>query len=378
MAGRKSINNTGVVVACLVALIQISSSAATSYTVGDSTGWIVPSSSSFYTSWASKDTFKVGDDLVFNFQSGSHTVAEVSKADYDSCSSSNAIKSESTGPATLQISSAGAHYYICTINGHCSAGQKLSITATAASSTTPSATSPSSSTTPAAESPSTSTTSSPPPSNSSAVVAGAGLFLPFMLVASAFMLTSATSYTVGGDDYGWTTPTSDPAIYSKWAAGKTFNVGDILGMIGHTVTEVTKADYDHCATTNPISTATDGPVSITIKTPGAHYFICTFPGHCGFGQKLAITAVGAATATNSTSPSPTASPLPATAASSNLTPTSTPSATPSTTTTTTPASDVTTASPPPPPKSAGAVSGAGFLLPFLFVAGVFVLSAGYL
>lgn len=36
---------------------------------------------------------------------------------------------------------------------------------------------------------------------------------------------------VVGDSTGWTIPPGGPAFYPNWASGKTFRVGDILGML---------------------------------------------------------------------------------------------------------------------------------------------------
>lgn len=113
-------------------------SAATLTVGGDTTGWTIPPSQSFYTTWASKQKLKVGDSLVFPFQAGMHTVAEVSKAAYDSCSSANPLSAVlSTAPANITIRTAGTHYYICTVTGHCSSGQKLAIVAAASSASAP-------------------------------------------------------------------------------------------------------------------------------------------------------------------------------------------------------------------------------------------------
>ncbi|GJX93427.1 glucan endo-1,3-beta-glucosidase 12-like protein [Tanacetum coccineum] len=49
------------------------------YTVGDAAGWTIPSNKAFYTLWAAQIKFKVTDVLWFNFTTGNHTVAEVSK-----------------------------------------------------------------------------------------------------------------------------------------------------------------------------------------------------------------------------------------------------------------------------------------------------------
>ncbi|KAI3891048.1 hypothetical protein MKW98_007353 [Papaver atlanticum] len=118
--------------------------AQTSHVVGDSLGWIIPASPSVYSTWASKQTFKVGDSLVFNF-AGLHTAAEVSKADYDSCNAAATPIGSllAASPATIRLATAGNHYYICTVGVHCSAGQKLSITVAAGSATaTPPAAAP--------------------------------------------------------------------------------------------------------------------------------------------------------------------------------------------------------------------------------------------
>ncbi|KAI0491658.1 hypothetical protein KFK09_025918 [Dendrobium nobile] len=113
--------------------------AATSHTVGGSLGWTIPPNSSFYPNWASQNKLAVGDTLVFNFPTGAHTVVEVPKSSYDACSTKNQVgPTLSTGPATVTINSAGKHYYICSVTGHCALNQKLAITVSGGSPTTPS------------------------------------------------------------------------------------------------------------------------------------------------------------------------------------------------------------------------------------------------
>lgn len=66
---------------------------------------------------------------VFNFQTGSHNVDQVPKSGYDACSTSNLIGSSmTTSPASVALTTAGDHYFICGFPNHCSAGQKLSVT----------------------------------------------------------------------------------------------------------------------------------------------------------------------------------------------------------------------------------------------------------
>ncbi|XP_042504674.1 mavicyanin-like [Macadamia integrifolia] len=140
---------------------------ATTYTVGDSNGWAQGVN---YDNWVSGKTFYVGDKLLFNYAPSLHSVDVVSSSDYSSCTSSNALKSYTTGTDTVTLSKTGTIYFICPTPNHCSGGMKLAVPVSAASTTpatptTPSATPPSSNgTTPSTSTPSTTnttTTSSP-------------------------------------------------------------------------------------------------------------------------------------------------------------------------------------------------------------------------
>ncbi|KAK9138025.1 hypothetical protein Sjap_008619 [Stephania japonica] len=59
--------------------------------------------------------------------SSQHDVVEVMKEAFDSCSVNNTISLHLNGPARIKLNNTGNHYFICTFNGHCSAGQKLAI-----------------------------------------------------------------------------------------------------------------------------------------------------------------------------------------------------------------------------------------------------------
>ncbi|XP_019189597.1 PREDICTED: cucumber peeling cupredoxin-like [Ipomoea nil] len=109
-----------------VFLSAVSNVDATSYTVGDSSGWNTPSNGdSTYTAWANQHQFVTGDILVFNFNTGLHTVATVNnKNDYDSCNAANA-NIQNNSPASIPLNSTGVHYFFCTV--HCSQGQKLTV-----------------------------------------------------------------------------------------------------------------------------------------------------------------------------------------------------------------------------------------------------------
>ncbi|CAM8946263.1 unnamed protein product [Rhodiola kirilowii] len=145
-----------VVGALFLVLAMVVPSLATDHNVGDSAGWVVGTD---YSTWTQGKTFKVGDNLVFNYGSG-HTVDEVKSADYSSCTTGNSITTDSSGSTTIPLKTTGDHYFICGTTGHCSNGQKLSVKVVSASTgTPPTATTP----TPTATTP-TPTASTPPAS----------------------------------------------------------------------------------------------------------------------------------------------------------------------------------------------------------------------
>ncbi|KAL3745168.1 hypothetical protein ACJRO7_014300 [Eucalyptus globulus] len=80
--------------------MEVDTVAAATYMVGDRLGWTVPSNVSYYQSWAASKTFMVGDKLSFNW-TGTHNVAEVSKAEYDNCTQ---VVSVLGSPVEIQLS----------------------------------------------------------------------------------------------------------------------------------------------------------------------------------------------------------------------------------------------------------------------------------
>ncbi|KAI3775444.1 hypothetical protein L1987_50020 [Smallanthus sonchifolius] len=132
MAGLKS-SMTVFMMMMMVAAIQMQTSTAqTRHVVGDALGWTIPpNGDAAYTIWASQQTFRVGDTLFFNFTTGLHNVAEVSQAAFGPCTTANPISINPAGPATVTLTAAGAHYYICTVGTHCQIGQKLAINVSA-------------------------------------------------------------------------------------------------------------------------------------------------------------------------------------------------------------------------------------------------------
>ncbi|KAI9192136.1 hypothetical protein LWI28_018723 [Acer negundo] len=173
--------------ALVASLLQ--GTAANDYTVGNATGWTNTQSADFYTSWANSFTFEVGDELVFNFGTGAHDVATVNKAAYDSCDKSNPINTTQSGPATVRLNNTGPHYFICTINQHCSQGQKLSVNVVNDNDNpSPPPPSPTGTTTPPAgtTTPTTGNNTTSPPPPSSASPRGVAFAFVFMSLAIAF------------------------------------------------------------------------------------------------------------------------------------------------------------------------------------------------
>uniref|UniRef100_A0A0D9VLA5 Phytocyanin domain-containing protein n=1 Tax=Leersia perrieri TaxID=77586 RepID=A0A0D9VLA5_9ORYZ len=159
--------------AALLLAACASSAAATTYTVGDASGWTTGVD---YTSWAGSKSFKTGDSLLFKYASGAHNVVEVSAAGYLACAAANALGSDSSGSTTVALKTGGKHYFICSIPGHCAAGMKLEVDVSGSSSsggggvgTTPSSPTPTTPTpstpTPTTPNPSTPTPTTPYPSN---------------------------------------------------------------------------------------------------------------------------------------------------------------------------------------------------------------------
>ncbi|KAF7839632.1 blue copper protein-like [Senna tora] len=189
------------------AIAPAPSGGSVTYTVGDKTGWVIPSSASSYQTWASGKSFKVGDVLVFNFSKNQHNVAEVTKAKYDSCDTTSPLAIYNDPPVRVTLNKSGEHYFICAVQGHCSAGQKLAINvttvggggnngatpppppsiATSPSSVAASPNSPPSTVNPSSPSP-TGVASSPPPQNSDAASLGfAGLFATVLWIPAALL-----------------------------------------------------------------------------------------------------------------------------------------------------------------------------------------------
>ncbi|XP_030546633.2 stellacyanin-like [Rhodamnia argentea] len=101
---------------------------ADTYYVGDQLGWRVPPLGDIaYKTWAAEKSFNFGDTAVFNW-TGTHTVAEVSKTDYDNCTSTSPIGTiQTVSPFNVTLNTNSSRYFICTISNHCHLGQKVTL-----------------------------------------------------------------------------------------------------------------------------------------------------------------------------------------------------------------------------------------------------------
>ncbi|KAM0848149.1 hypothetical protein ACQ4PT_054568 [Festuca glaucescens] len=116
-----------VAVLAVAALAQLAS--AVDHPVGGSgTKW---TTSGGYDAWSAAQKFTTKDSLVFDYSS-SHDVVEVSKAGYDTCSTSGSVATYTGGKTTIKLTTAGKRYFICGIPGHCTAGMKLEVNVVAA------------------------------------------------------------------------------------------------------------------------------------------------------------------------------------------------------------------------------------------------------
>ncbi|KAF9607706.1 hypothetical protein IFM89_038246 [Coptis chinensis] len=79
-------------------------------------------------SWASGRTFKVGDQLVFKYMKGLHSLLELSsEKEYKNCNIGNAADSKNGGNDVVKLTKPGTRYFACGTLGHCDQGMKLKI-----------------------------------------------------------------------------------------------------------------------------------------------------------------------------------------------------------------------------------------------------------
>ncbi|TKY48204.1 Early nodulin protein 1 [Spatholobus suberectus] len=95
------------------------------FKVGGRFGWHEPgpNNTEFYSQWAERNRFQIGDALVFEYQNDS--VLSVEKWDYINCDASNPITAFDNGKSTFNLDRPGDFYFISGTDDHCKNGQRL-------------------------------------------------------------------------------------------------------------------------------------------------------------------------------------------------------------------------------------------------------------
>ncbi|KAM7491787.1 hypothetical protein LguiA_034708 [Lonicera macranthoides] len=96
---------------------------ATTYTVGDSSGWDI---STDLDTWTQDKRFVVGDVLLFLYSS-THSVCEVTPQNYQGCNTTNVLQTSSNGNTTFSLTKPGDRYFVCGNRLHCLGGMKLHV-----------------------------------------------------------------------------------------------------------------------------------------------------------------------------------------------------------------------------------------------------------
>ncbi|KAJ6753606.1 hypothetical protein OIU79_026439 [Salix purpurea] len=162
-------------------LLVIEKSNAFQFPVGgDLKGWTVPdntSSKNHYNDWANITRFQIGDSLLFSYDSSKDSVLQVSKEDYDNCTTTNPIAAFHDAKTVITFKHSGPYYFISGNKDNCLKNEKVVVvvladrsskhsTANTNETTTASPPPPGSSDTNTNET----TTASPPPPGSSDTV----------------------------------------------------------------------------------------------------------------------------------------------------------------------------------------------------------------
>ncbi|XP_024996640.1 basic blue protein-like [Cynara cardunculus var. scolymus] len=107
-------------------LVLATSISAKDYVVGDGSGWTLDFD---YQTWAKDKVFFVGDNLVFNYASGSHNVVKVNGTGFQQCVVSSGNEVLRSGRDVIPLKTPGRKWYICGVGKHCeSRNMKLVIT----------------------------------------------------------------------------------------------------------------------------------------------------------------------------------------------------------------------------------------------------------
>ncbi|AES80888.1 putative cupredoxin [Medicago truncatula] len=104
-----------------ISMVLLSSVAmAADHIVGDDKGWTVDFN---YTQWTQDKVFRVGDNLVFNYDNTKHNIFKVNGTLFKDCTFPPKNEALSTGKDIIQLKTEGRKWYVCGVADHCSAHQ---------------------------------------------------------------------------------------------------------------------------------------------------------------------------------------------------------------------------------------------------------------
>lgn len=155
------------------------------YMVGDTAGWDI---SSNLDSWMTGKRFVVGDVLVFQYSSSSNSVCELTKQEFDSCDTNNAILRSTSGNTTFTLTKPGDRYFACCNRLYCLGGMKLHVHVESNSTATSPVTAPEAAPGPASLLPRTSKSNHPVLSSSAEFLKVGDPFFLFLLGFLGFSL----------------------------------------------------------------------------------------------------------------------------------------------------------------------------------------------
>ncbi|KAL2320488.1 hypothetical protein Fmac_029457 [Flemingia macrophylla] len=109
-----------------ISMVLLSSVAmAADFVVGGDQGWKLDFD---YEEWAQDKVFRVGDNLLFNYDNTKHNVVKVNGTQFQNCSFTPENEILSNGKDTITLKTEGKKWYICGKPTHCADHQmKLTI-----------------------------------------------------------------------------------------------------------------------------------------------------------------------------------------------------------------------------------------------------------
>ncbi|KAD2394235.1 hypothetical protein E3N88_41212 [Mikania micrantha] len=101
---------------------------ATKFVVGGEQNlWTVTSPAGALNAWAEKERFKIGDMLVFKYDSNTDSVLRVEEGDYKKCIKTKPITEYHDGNSVFPITESGSFFFISGADGHCEKGEKVEV-----------------------------------------------------------------------------------------------------------------------------------------------------------------------------------------------------------------------------------------------------------